>query len=127
MLVSLIGKDYTGADADQALGEAFITVNKNAVPNDPRSPFVTSGLRVGTPAITTRGFGIEETVQLTHWMCDILDALENGNAQQVIAEVKTKVLDICQRYLFINNAQSTDIDQERPHTSGAFFRPLKGF
>lgn len=98
MLVSLIGKDYTGADADQALGEAFITVNKNAVPNDPRSPFVTSGLRVGTPAITTRGFGIEETVQLTHWMCDILDALENGNAQQVIAEVKAKVLDICQRY-----------------------------
>lgn len=98
MLVSLIGKDYTGADADQALGEAFITVNKNAVPNDPRSPFVTSGLRVGTPAITTRGFGIEETVQLTHWMCDILDALENGNAQQVIAEVKEKVLDICQRY-----------------------------
>jgi glycine hydroxymethyltransferase len=98
MLVSLIGKDYTGADADQALGEAFITVNKNAVPNDPRSPFVTSGLRVGTPAITTRGFGIEETVQLTHWMCDILDALEDGNAQQVIAEVKEKVLDICQRY-----------------------------
>lgn len=98
MLVSLIGKDYTGADADQALGEAFITVNKNAVPNDPRSPFVTSGLRVGTPAITTRGFGIEETVQLTHWMCDILDALENGNAQQVIAEVKEKVLNICQRY-----------------------------
>jgi glycine hydroxymethyltransferase len=98
MLVSLIGKDYTGADADRALGEAFITVNKNAVPNDPRSPFVTSGLRVGTPAITTRGFGIDETVQLTHWMCDILDALENGTSQQVIADVKTKVLDICQRY-----------------------------
>ena len=98
MLVSLIGKDYTGADADRALGEAFITVNKNAVPNDPRSPFVTSGLRVGTPAITTRGFGIDETVQLTHWMCDILDALENGTSQQVIAEVKTKVLDICQRH-----------------------------
>lgn len=98
MLVSLIGKDYTGADADQALGEAFITVNKNAVPNDPRSPFVTSGLRVGTPAITTRGFGIEETVQLTHWMCDILDALENGTAEPVIAQVKAKVLDICQRF-----------------------------
>ena len=98
MLVSLIGKDYTGADADQALGEAFITVNKNAVPNDPRSPFVTSGLRVGTPAITTRGFGIEETVQLTHWMCDILDALENGTAEPVIAEVKAKVLEICQRF-----------------------------
>ena len=98
MLVSLIGKDYTGADADRAMGEAFITVNKNAVPNDPRSPFVTSGLRVGTPAITTRGFGEDETVQLTHWMCDILDGLENGNAQQVIAEVKAKVLDICQRF-----------------------------
>ncbi len=98
MLVSLIGKDYTGADADRALGEAFITVNKNAVPNDPRSPFVTSGLRVGTPAITTRGFGIEETIQLTHWMCDILDALENGTSEQVIAEVKAKVLDICQRF-----------------------------
>lgn len=98
MLVSLIGKDYTGADADRAMGEAFITVNKNAVPNDPRSPFVTSGLRVGTPAITTRGFGEEETVQLAHWMCDILDALENGTSEQVIAEVKAKVLDVCQRF-----------------------------
>ena len=98
MLVSLIGKEYTGTDADRAMGEAFITVNKNAVPNDPRSPFVTSGLRVGTPAITTRGFGIDETVQLTHWMCDILDSLENGTSEQVIAEVKTKVLDICGRF-----------------------------
>ena len=98
MLVSLIGKEYTGTDTDRAMGEAFITVNKNAVPNDPRSPFVTSGLRVGTPAITTRGFGIEETVQLTHWMCDILDSLENGNSEQVIAEVKSQVLAICQRF-----------------------------
>ena len=98
MLVDLIGKEYTGTDADAAMGEAFITVNKNAVPNDPRSPFVTSGLRVGTPAITTRGFGIEETAQLTHWMCDILESLENGNSEQVIAEVKTKVLDICKRF-----------------------------
>ena len=98
MLVDLIGKEYTGTDADAAMGEAFITVNKNAVPNDPRSPFVTSGLRVGTPAITTRGFGIEETVQLTHWMCDILDGLEHGNSEQIIAEVKAKVLDICQRF-----------------------------
>jgi glycine hydroxymethyltransferase len=98
MLVSLIGKEYTGTDADRAMGEAFITVNKNAVPNDPRSPFVTSGLRVGTPAITTRGFGIGETVQLTHWMCDILDSLENGNSEQVIAEVKAQVLDICKRF-----------------------------
>jgi glycine hydroxymethyltransferase len=98
MLVDLIGKEYTGTDADAAMGQAFITVNKNAVPNDPRSPFVTSGLRVGTPAITTRGFGIEETTQLTHWMCDILESLENGNSEQVIAEVKTKVLDICKRF-----------------------------
>ena len=98
MLVSLIGKEYTGTDADRAMGEAFITVNKNAVPNDPRSPFVTSGLRVGTPAITTRGFGIDETVQLTEWMCDILDSLENGTSDQVIAEVKAKVLEICARF-----------------------------
>ena len=98
MLVSLIGKEYTGTDADRAMGEAFITVNKNAVPNDPRSPFVTSGLRVGTPAITTRGFGIEETVQLTEWMCDILDSLENGTSEQVIADVKAKVLEICARF-----------------------------
>ena len=98
MLVDLIGKEYTGTDADRAMGEAFITVNKNAVPNDPRSPFVTSGLRVGTPAITTRGFGIDETVQLTHWMCDILDGLEQGNSEHIIAQVKAKVLDICQRF-----------------------------
>ncbi len=98
MLVDLIGKPYTGKDADAALGEANITVNKNAVPNDPRSPFITSGLRVGTPAITTRGFGVEETVQLTGWMCDVLESLENGTADSVIAEVKAKVLEICQRF-----------------------------
>jgi len=98
MLVDLIGKEYTGKDADAALGSANITVNKNAVPNDPRSPFITSGLRVGTPAITTRGFGEEETVQLTHWMCDVLDALEAGDAEAVIAEVKEKVLEVCSRY-----------------------------
>ena len=98
MLVSLIGKEYTGKDADAALGEAFITVNKNAVPNDPRSPFVTSGLRVGTPAITTRGFGLDETIQLTHWMCDVLDSLDAGNSVQVIAQTKVKVLEICSRF-----------------------------
>ena len=98
MLVDLIGKDYTGKDADAALGAAFITVNKNAVPNDPRSPFVTSGLRVGTPAITTRGFKEEETRELTHWMCDVLGSLENGSSEQVIAQVKAKVLDICARF-----------------------------
>jgi len=98
MLVDLIGKEYTGKDADEALGNANITVNKNAVPNDPRSPFITSGLRVGTPAITTRGFGVEETRQLTHWICDVLDALEKGNADATIAEVKSKVLEICAKF-----------------------------
>ena len=98
MLVDLIGKEYTGKDADAALGEAFITVNKNAVPNDPRSPFVTSGLRVGTPAITTRGFKEAETIELTHWMCDVLESLENGNSAEVIPAVKAKVLEICGRF-----------------------------
>ncbi|MBL4782983.1 MAG: serine hydroxymethyltransferase [Porticoccaceae bacterium] len=98
MLVNLIGKDYTGKDADAALGLANITVNKNAVPNDPRSPFVTSGLRVGTPAITTRGFSEAETVELTHWMCDVLASLEDDTSEQVIAEVKTKVLAVCKRH-----------------------------
>ncbi len=95
MLVNLIGRPYTGKDADAALGRANITVNKNAVPNDPRSPFVTSGLRVGTPAITTRGFRQEETIALTHWMCDVLDSLETDTTEQVIAEVKAKVLEVC--------------------------------
>ncbi len=103
MLVDLIGKEYTGKDADEALGRANITVNKNAVPNDPRSPFVTSGLRVGTPAITTRGFGTAETIQLTHWMCDVLAALESGNAEGVIAEVKAKVLEICVKFPVYGN------------------------
>jgi len=98
MLVNLIDKPYTGADADTALGSANITVNKNAVPNDPRPPAVTSGLRVGTPAITTRGFGLDETVQLTHWMVDVLDSLENGTHEHVIADVRGKVLDICARF-----------------------------
>lgn len=98
MLVDLIGKEYTGKDADAALGRANITVNKNAVPNDPRSPFVTSGLRVGTPAITTRGFKEAECVQLTHWMCDVLESLEQGNSEQVIASVKDKVLELCARF-----------------------------
>ena len=98
MLVDLIGKPYTGKDADEALGAANITVNKNAVPNDPRSPFITSGLRVGTPAITTRGFGEAETRELTHWMCDVLEALEAGDASEAIEAMKTKVLAICSRF-----------------------------
>lgn len=98
MLVDLIGKEYTGTDADAALGAANITVNKNSVPNDPRSPFVTSGLRVGTPAITTRGFGKTESILLTNWMCDILESLDKGNSEEVIASVKTKVLALCAEY-----------------------------
>jgi glycine hydroxymethyltransferase len=94
-LVDLIGKEYTGKDADAALGQANITVNKNAVPNDPRSPFVTSGLRLGTPAITRRGFNAEQAGQLAGWICDVLDGLEQGDATDAIASVKAKVLDIC--------------------------------
>ncbi len=98
LLVSLIGKDYTGKDAEEALGQAFITVNKNAVPNDTRSPFVTSGMRVGTPAITTRGFKEPEVELLTNWMCDVLESLENGTSEQVVAQVKEKVLALCGDY-----------------------------
>lgn len=98
MLVSLLGKDYTGKDADEALGNAFITVNKNAVPNDPRSPFVTSGLRIGTPAVTTRGFKEAECAELAGWICDVLESLEKGDSEAVIAEVKSRVLDICGRF-----------------------------
>jgi glycine hydroxymethyltransferase len=94
-LLSLIKQDVTGKDADAALGRANITVNKNAVPNDPRSPFVTSGLRLGSPAITTRGFGEAEVADLTAWMCDILDDIEN---EAVIAEVKQKVIELCARF-----------------------------
>lgn len=98
MLVSLIGKEYTGKDADEALGKANITVNKNAVPNDPRSPFITSGLRVGTPAVTTRGFKEAECVELAGWMCDVLESLETGHSEQVIAEVKAKAIELCSRF-----------------------------
>jgi glycine hydroxymethyltransferase len=98
MLVNLIGKEYTGTDADAALGNANITVNKNAVPKDPRSPFVTSGLRLGTPAITTRGFKEAETEMLTNWICDVLDSLENGTSEAVIPEIKVKVLELCAKF-----------------------------
>ncbi len=98
MLIDLIGKEYTGKDADAALGEAYITVNKNSVPNDPRSPFVTSGLRIGTPAVTTRGFGEAECRQLAGWMCDVLDALEQGTSAQVIPVIRDQVVAICRRF-----------------------------
>ncbi|WP_250625104.1 serine hydroxymethyltransferase [Pinirhizobacter soli] len=95
MLIDLIGRELTGKDAEAALGKAHITVNKNAVPNDPRSPFVTSGLRVGTPAITTRGYGEADTVELTGWICDVLDAPADA---EVIARVRQAVTAQCKRF-----------------------------
>jgi glycine hydroxymethyltransferase len=95
MLVSLINQGITGKAADAALGRAYITVNKNSVPDDPQSPFVTSGLRLGTPAITTRGFGVEETRQLTGWIADILDDLDN---EETIERVRSQVLELCARF-----------------------------
>ncbi len=91
-LVDLIDKGITGKAADAALDAANITVNKNAVPNDPQSPFVTSGIRVGTPAITTRGFTVEDAAALAGWMCDILDDIEN---LEMIDRVREKVKAIC--------------------------------
>jgi len=95
LLLDLIDKDITGKAADAALGLANITVNKNSVPNDPRSPFVTSGLRLGTPAITTRGFGKEETAQVANWIADVIDDIENVD---VINRVKNEVLELCARF-----------------------------
>jgi len=94
-LVSFIAQGLTGKDVDAWLGNANITVNKNAVPNDPQSPFVTSGIRVGTPAVTTRGFGADEVRALAAWMCDIIDA--RGD-EQTTATVKTQVAELCRRF-----------------------------
>ena len=94
-LVDLIDKGITGKQADAALDAANITVNKNAVPNDPQSPFVTSGIRIGTPAITTRGCGEQEVRDLAGWMCDVMDDVDN---QDTIAAVRLKVLELCQRF-----------------------------
>jgi glycine hydroxymethyltransferase len=95
MLIDLIGREVTGKDAEAALGKAHITANKNAVPNDPRSPFVTSGLRVGTPAITTRGYKEADVVELTQWICDVLDAPTDEN---VIKTVREKVSAQCKKF-----------------------------
>ena len=94
-LVSLIGRDITGKDADAALGRAHITVNKNAVPNDPRPPMITSGLRLGTPASTTRGFREAEVRQVAEWIADILDA---GGAESVVTKVRAEVAALCRRF-----------------------------
>jgi len=94
-LVDLIGRGVTGKDAEAALGRAHITVNKNAVPNDPQKPFVTSGLRLGTPAVTTRGYTEADCTELASWICDVLDAHED---EGVIAAVREKVTEQCRRY-----------------------------
>lgn len=94
-LLDLIGRDITGKDADAALGRAHITVNKNAVPNDPRSPFVTSGLRLGTPASTTRGFKEAEMTEVANWIADILD--ENGS-EAAVNRTRAKVEEICRKF-----------------------------
>ena len=95
LLVNLINKNITGKEADAALDRANITVNKNSVPNDPRSPFVTSGLRLGTPAVTTRGFKEKEMSQIGHWVADVLD---NGNEEATINKIKEQVLALCRDF-----------------------------
>lgn len=94
-LLDLINKDITGKDADAALGRANITVNKNSVPNDPRSPFVTSGLRIGAPAITRRGFKEQEAGQVATWICDVLDNIEDDS---VVERVKSEVVALCEQH-----------------------------
>jgi glycine hydroxymethyltransferase len=98
MLIDLSARPYTGKEADAALSDAFITANKNSVPNDPRSPFTTSGLRIGTPAVTTRGFGVAECEQLAGWLCDVLDALEAGQLDQVTARTREQVVALCRQH-----------------------------
>jgi glycine hydroxymethyltransferase len=94
-LIDLINKNITGKAADAALGHAHITVNKNAVPNDPQSPFVTSGLRIGTPAVTTRGFKEKECETVAHWLCDVLDDIDN---EKTITRVREQVIEICKQF-----------------------------
>jgi len=95
LLLDLIDKNLTGKAADAALGNAYITVNKNAVPNDPQSPFVTSGVRIGTPAITTRGFKVAESEQVAHWICDVLDDIDNPAVQ---TQVREQVKALCAKF-----------------------------
>lgn len=99
MLVSLIRKDITGKDAEALLGQANITANKNAVPGDPRSPFVTSGLRIGTPAATTRGFSVADVSQVATWICDLLDTLAaEGDTEAEVTRVRSRVSELCSRH-----------------------------
>ena len=102
-LVDFIDKGITGKDVDAALGKANITVNKNSVPNDPQSPFVTSGIRVGTPAPTTRGFKEAECKDIVDWMCDVIENMDND---EVINEVKNKVVGLCKKFPVYGKSQS---------------------
>ncbi|VVC76548.1 Serine hydroxymethyltransferase 2 [Aquicella siphonis] len=104
MLIDLIDKSLTGKDAEAALGRAYITTNKNAVPNDPQSPFITSGIRIGSPAVTTRGFKEPECEQIANWICDILDDLQN---EAVIARIKNEVIELCRNYPVYGRSEMT--------------------
>jgi glycine hydroxymethyltransferase len=95
VLMDLRSKELTGKDCEMALGQANITVNKNAVPDDPQSPFITSGIRLGTPAVTTRGFGTEEIELLTNWICDVV--LDLGNSEK-ITQIKSDVVSLCKKF-----------------------------
>ncbi|GHC40674.1 serine hydroxymethyltransferase [Alcaligenes pakistanensis] len=98
MLINLSAKPYTGQEASDALADAYITVNKNSVPNDPRSPMVTSGIRIGTPAVTTRGFDVADCEQLAHYLCDVLDAYEAGTLDTIKHDIREKIVTLCRRY-----------------------------
>ncbi|AYR20185.1 serine hydroxymethyltransferase [Alcaligenes faecalis] len=98
MLINLSAKPYTGQEASDALADAYITVNKNSVPNDPRSPMVTSGIRIGTPAVTTRGFTVADCEQLAHYLCDVLDAYEAGTLDTIKHEIREKIVTLCRNY-----------------------------
>lgn len=105
MLIDLSDKAYSGKEADAALADAYITANKNSVPNDQRSPFVTSGVRIGTPAVTTRGFREAECEQLANWLCDVLDALEAGTSKQVTEQVRENITALCRRFPVYRQAE----------------------
>jgi glycine hydroxymethyltransferase len=102
-LVDLTKQDITGKDAEAALGLANITANKNTVPNETRSPFITSGLRLGTPAVTTRGFKEPEVTELSHWICDILEDIKNAD---LIAERKKQAEALCHRFPVYRHSES---------------------
>ncbi|MFL1732792.1 serine hydroxymethyltransferase [Moraxella oculi] len=133
MLISLIKQGITGKEADKWLGDAHITVNKNSVPNDPKSPFVTSGIRIGTPAITTRGFKEAECTELANWICDILDA--RGD-ESVLNDVRIKVGEICARLPVYQQSKTKELlnkisdmideqtDSEFAHAAKAKFNEL---